>query len=183
MRFTYIKKSFEEGMLIDVFKSLIGHNCDVILKDDAVIFFHNYDNINDINDLMMSLGSELVIDILGYTSMVNSKEKLNVELAIASDLLNNFKTGMYDIRKILLHSNLISNKKAILDYILSDTGIDERFILDFIEADLNVSKASKLMYVHRNTLIYKLDKFKELTGFDLKCFKDAFVLYNLIENK
>ena len=34
MRFTYIKKTFDEDMLIDIFKSLVGHNCEIIINDD-----------------------------------------------------------------------------------------------------------------------------------------------------
>ena len=49
--------------------------------------------------------------------------------------------------------------------------------------DLNVSKASKILYIHRNTMLYKLDKLKELSDFDLRCFLDAYIVYSLIENK
>lgn len=183
MRFTYIKKTFDEDMLIDIFKSLVGHNCEIIINDDSIVFFHNYDNVNDINDLILSLGAELTMDVLGYTSMINKKDKLMIELDIILSLLKNVKSGMYDLKKLLLSSNIIVNKKKILDYILDGTGIDERFILDFVNSDLNVSRASKIMYLHRNTLIYKLDKFYDITGIDLKVFKDAFIMYNLLDNK
>ena len=116
MRFTYIKKTFDEDMLIDIFKSLVGHNCEIIINDDSIVFFHNYDNINDINDLILSLGAELTIDVLGYTSMINKKEKLNLELEIVLPLVENVKSGMYDLKKLLLSSNIIVNKKKILDY-------------------------------------------------------------------
>ncbi|UKI48833.1 MAG: helix-turn-helix domain-containing protein [Clostridium sp.] len=33
---------------------------------------------------------------------------------------------------------------------------------------MNVSKASKMLYLHRNTLIYKLDRFYEITGYDIR---------------
>ena len=66
--------------------------------------------------------------------------------------------------------------------ILDSTGVGEDFIIDFAKNDLNVSKASKAMYIHRNTMIYKLDKLKETSGFDLRCFLDAYILYNLLDN-
>lgn len=41
------------------------------------------------------------------------------------------------------------------------------------ENNLNLSETSKKTFLHRNTLLYRLDKIKKLTGFDLKNFSDA----------
>lgn len=41
--------------------------------------------------------------------------------------------------------------------------------------DLNVSKTATLLYMHRNTLIYRLKKLKHLTGLDLCNFYEAIV--------
>ena len=46
-------------------------------------------------------------------------------------------------------------------------------INEFFENNLNISETSKKLFVHRNTLIYRLEKIKNLTGLDLKTFKDA----------
>jgi carbohydrate diacid regulator len=70
-----------------------------------------------------------------------------------------------------------------LNYILAGSGINETFILEFAENDLNVSQASKAMFIHRNTMIYKLNKLKANSQFDLTNFKDAYILYSLLENK
>ncbi|CAM3705033.1 PucR family transcriptional regulator [Marinicrinis lubricantis] len=43
----------------------------------------------------------------------------------------------------------------------------------FFEMDCNVSETAKKLYIHRNTLIYRLDKFKQETGYDIRSFKDA----------
>ncbi len=43
----------------------------------------------------------------------------------------------------------------------------------FFDENLNVSETSRQMFVHRNTLVYRLDKFKEKTGLDLRNFDDA----------
>ena len=46
-------------------------------------------------------------------------------------------------------------------------------ILKFFENNLNISEASRQLYVHRNTLVYRLDKIQKLTGLDLRRFDDA----------
>ena len=43
----------------------------------------------------------------------------------------------------------------------------------FFENSLNVSETSRKLFVHRNTLVYRLEKIKKLTGLDLREFDDA----------
>ena len=43
----------------------------------------------------------------------------------------------------------------------------------FFENNLNVSETSRKLFVHRNTLVYRLEKIKKLTGLDLREFDDA----------
>ena len=43
----------------------------------------------------------------------------------------------------------------------------------FFENNLNVSETARKLYVHRNTLVYRLEKVKKITGLDLREFEDA----------
>ncbi len=43
----------------------------------------------------------------------------------------------------------------------------------FFENSLNVSETSRQLYIHRNTLVYRLDKLEKSTGLDLRVFEDA----------
>lgn len=43
----------------------------------------------------------------------------------------------------------------------------------FFENSLNVSETSRQLYIHRNTLVYRLDKLQKTTGLDLRVFEDA----------
>ena len=45
----------------------------------------------------------------------------------------------------------------------------------FFENSLNVSETSRKLFVHRNTLVYRLEKIKKLTGLDLREFDDAII--------
>ena len=46
-------------------------------------------------------------------------------------------------------------------------------IEEFINCDLNISEAAKSLYIHRNTLIYRLDKIPKDTGYDIRNFRQA----------
>ncbi|OOM06357.1 PucR family transcriptional regulator [Clostridium saccharobutylicum] len=47
----------------------------------------------------------------------------------------------------------------------------------FLYCNLNISIAAKKLYIHRNTLIYRLDKIKKETGFDIRIFNEAMAFY------
>ncbi len=63
-------------------------------------------------------------------------------------------------------------KKESIDVLDSETLFT---IQKFFENDLNVSETSRQLYVHRNTLVYRLDKVQKLTGLDLRIFDHAIV--------
>ncbi|MBO5788550.1 MAG: helix-turn-helix domain-containing protein [Clostridia bacterium] len=46
-------------------------------------------------------------------------------------------------------------------------------VQSFFENNLNVSETSRKLFVHRNTLVYRLEKIRKLTGLDLRQFDDA----------
>lgn len=51
----------------------------------------------------------------------------------------------------------------------------------FFRCDLNVSDTARQMFIHRNTLMYRLDKIQKMTGLDLRKFRDAVIFQILIE--
>ena len=60
---------------------------------------------------------------------------------------------------------------------------DEDFLTTinaFFENDLNVTKTSSKAFMHRNTLVYRLNKIKKISGLDLRNFEDATIFKTLI---
>lgn len=59
---------------------------------------------------------------------------------------------------------------------------DEEVLLTletFFEMDCNISETAKRLYIHRNTLMYRIDKIKQETGLDVRAFREA-VLMNIL---
>ena len=58
----------------------------------------------------------------------------------------------------------------------------------FLESSLNVSETSRNLFMHRNTLMYRLDKIERVTGLNIRKFSDAVtfrilsVLYKLMQS-
>ncbi|HCW05292.1 MAG TPA: hypothetical protein DGK91_12705 [Clostridium sp.] len=78
--------------------------------------------------------------------------------------------------------NISSEMKKELGDSFSDkfTAFDSEVINtieEFVNSGLNISDASRRLYIHRNTLIYRLDKIYKDTGYDIRNFKQATVFY------
>jgi carbohydrate diacid regulator len=48
-------------------------------------------------------------------------------------------------------------------------------IQKFFENSLNISETARKLFIHRNTLVYRLDKIEKITGLDLRLFDDAII--------
>ena len=84
-----------------------------------------------------------------------------------------------DIPRSVYSKNLASVETAEIRKVITDP--DERHTAEvFLKCNLNINAASKELFMHRNTLIYRLDKIRERTGLDLKKFCDAFIFHVLM---
>ena len=57
--------------------------------------------------------------------------------------------------------------------------LDEEMLMTvnkFYNNNLNVSETARQMYVHRNTLVYRIERLREATGLDIRTFDDALTL-------
>ena len=80
--------------------------------------------------------------------------------------------------RISVYKNFFKNKNLIK--ILDNESINQT-VDAFIKGSLNLSQASTSSYVHRNTLIYRLDKINKLIGLDLRNFEDCLIYVNMRE--
>ena len=184
MKFVIIKNCAEyQNEITDILKQLIGSNLNVRCDNNDYIVYFNYENNQDLIDTIYAFENSFMTSICAYISSDKEEERLAKEEHIALKLLEVLKPGVYTLKTALIDNPRINFQSEILDYILEHTNISESFIIEFVKYDLNVSLASKSMFIHRNTMMYKLDKLKSESGFDLRSFKDAYILYMLIMTK
>ena len=65
---------------------------------------------------------------------------------------------------------------VLVDFSAKELFDDEEMINtadEFLENSLNISETSRKLYLHRNTLTYRLDKIEKITGLDIRKFSDA----------
>jgi len=184
VQFVIIKNGvYNNDTIREVVQPLLGNNIKIVNDGTNSIIYHNYNDEEEIRRMLAALEVELMANMYAYLSNSKLEDRIDDELEIAKILIDYIPRGIYNLKEALLRISDIPHKEKILSFILKYTGISQEFIKGFVMSDLNVSKASKEMFIHRNTMIYKLDKLYSVSGFDLRCFKDAYILYSLIENK
>ena len=52
-----------------------------------------------------------------------------------------------------------------------------------VDANMDLSKAARLLYVHRNTVLYRIEKIKQATGYDCTDFRQLAELWSLLGGK
>lgn len=81
---------------------------------------------------------------------------------------------------LLINILSVKQRRQLSDWILKEFASDQEAletIQMFIQCSLNVSETAKKLYIHRNSLQYRLDKFYESTGIDVKQFDKALTVY------
>jgi DNA-binding PucR family transcriptional regulator len=94
------------------------------------------------------------------------------------------KENVYQIQKVvpyLLFDQMSTTTKQFLtENVFKEVNNDSeliRTIKVYLECNMNLTLAAKKLYIHRNSLQYRVDKFIEKTGIDVKHFPQASVVY------
>ncbi|MDO8886328.1 helix-turn-helix domain-containing protein [Candidatus Oleimmundimicrobium sp.] len=132
------------------------------------------------------LKQDVVIGLGNYYEGSFSAKKSFREATLALELGKNFdrESRVFHISNYFL-TNLLSSvqrpyRKDFLWGTLKPLQNEEELIKTieiFFETNMNISLTAKKLFAHRNTLIYRLNKVRNLTGLDPKNFHDAIRLY------
>lgn len=93
-----------------------------------------------------------------------------------------FHIGEFRVQELLLNVSYSSRKRflhALLDPLKDQTDWEtlRGTIMAWCESGYNLVEASKALYIHRNTMIYRLNKIEELSGKSPRDYEHAFALY------
>ncbi len=140
-----------------------------------------YDNF-DINEIKTA--RELMIEEV-FVDFVAFIEPLNFELDTDKVLqyLPLINPNIYTLESLITEAFVMNNaelKKLLKNSFYNQVNQETiSTVIGFIEANLNASTASKRLFMHRNTLNYRLDNFIEKTEINIKNFKGAMAIYLL----
>jgi len=199
MVFVVESKRHEDDVLLETMKGLYASGSkDVVTSvDESHIILiktlsklDSYKEVNDIAKSMVdTLSAEVMVQIrVAYGSIVDELKDVSKCYKEASMALNVGKI-FYAHKEVLAYNELgIGRLIHQLPYSLCEMFLKEVFrgnaidffdketlatVNAFFENDLNISETARKMYLHRNTLGYRLDKIQKNTGLDVRRFDDA----------
>jgi hypothetical protein len=146
--------------------------------------------VNNLEDVVEIFTSDFYIDVhllIGNTYELRDdlKSRFSFERdAFTTAVKHLHKQRVYllqDIIPILLVQKIDSKTKIDISFALQETFSEDNAQLEmikvYLESNLNVTLAAKKLYMHRNSLQYRIDKFIEKTGIDIKHFNGAITAY------
>lgn len=152
-------------------------NVDDIMKTAQEI----HDTVSSEAMVKVAVGISTVVDSIQEFSRAYRESRIAIEVGMVFDTekniisYDNLGIGrlIYQLPTTLceLFLNEVFKKESIS--VLDSETIYT--IQKFFENNLNVSETSRKLFVHRNTLVYRLDKIKKLIGLDLREFDDAII--------
>lgn len=188
VQFLYIKTKENIENLIPILFEVLNESLEIdyyFNDQNSLTIIYSYANL-EIKNTLTSLSIDLYLDILVYESLkYHDKESLDkyYKLFLKINEVYKLKYQYYN-NNLILSENYLNVTKDLKSLILSNYYLDKemkRTIVGFLENDQNISKASKNLYLHRNTLSQRLSKFEEVTNFDIKKFIDGFLIYHLVK--
>jgi len=148
------------------------------------------------NDLYNT--AKMILDMLNMEAMTNVHVSYGTIVEELKEVSRSFKEAkmalavgkiFYTDKSVIAYNNLgIGRLIYQLPIPLCNMFIKESFggqdiedfdeetlstIVKFFENSLNISETARQLYIHRNTLVYRLDKIQKCTGLDIRVFEDA----------
>ena len=188
----------KNGIVIEALKNALVEDADLIsdVDDKNIVLVKELVDTKDLDE-----ASEIayaIVDMLNTEIMQNARVSYSTiisnikdtadaykEARIALDVGKIFKDqeqvisySQLGIEKLIYQMPLSTCKEFISDVFGGD--VPEIFdnetavtIEKMFENNLNISEAARQLFIHRNTLVYRVDKIYKSTGFDLREFEDA----------
>ena len=134
-----------------------------------------------INNLYWNSHYITYCDVYNYTDLKKAYDKTLEELQLA--VKYDSKETICDEKKLILEGLIDSISEDMKSKIADDFNskiakLDNEMIRTievFFECGLNLSESAKALYIHRNTLIYRLDKIQKVTSYDIREFNNAMI--------
>lgn len=167
---------------IDILKDLYSEKNFEVYQD--YIILKSVLNKTDLIDIVENLKSDLYLNILCFVGEIVDEEYIEFicqKLDLISYDSNYGLLNESELLRLCIKESFDElTKKRILRKYYYDTEM-KKTIKAFLECNMNTLKTSEILYMHRNTLINRINKFIETTGYDVRDFKEAVIIYHLLK--
>lgn len=166
------------------------------VDENHIVYIKNLENTEEYKELNHI--AKTIVDMLNTEVMINVRVAYGTIVNSIKDVSKSYKeaTMALDVGRIfyaekkalaynelgigrLIHQLPSSLCEMFLQEVFSDNAyaqLDKETLSTvnaFFENSLNISETARKLYVHRNTLVYRLEKIQKITGLDVRVFDDA----------
>lgn len=153
----------------------------------------NHFSIDDIQSIFLTLDADFDSSTMVFISQFFSSENFSPNLfheeqaIFLEERRSKRKQETFSLPNVCLHyftKSAISNSQLMTYWKNNSSLTDDmkKIILSLWQNQGNISSTAKDLFMHRNTLHYRIDKFSEQTGLSLKKMDDLFFCYLLLLN-
>lgn len=189
----------KDGIVSELLKSMFTHQLGdyvTVVDETNVILIKNVSG--DESEDHIGQIAQSIVDTVNAEAMVNVRVGYGTVVYELKDVSKSYKEAMMSVdvgkifyaeRSVNAYSSLgigrliyqlpASLCQLFIEEIFKDNDpstFDEEIVstvYKFFENSLNVSETARQMFIHRNTLVYRVEKLKALTGLDVRVFDDA----------
>jgi len=173
--------------IIDFLKFYLGNSLKVSESDG--IKYITTDNFSEhaLEEALNSFSTDSLINFsLFESNPIRTKEEYNRALKFSYLFKNDIlKNTYYNEKSLINYSSIYNIDNKLTRKLAFRKYFDDSDMINICRAmfksNLNISKAAEYLYIHRNTLKYKLDNFLNVTNFDLRVFFDASLLEQILK--
>lgn len=201
IRLIYLQTNHLEKSNFSIWKKTLMDSfieiADVIfISTDLIIAIFNTNDLEknllkNFSEVIQSLDQDfnlLTLGMIGQAANVNPQtiQIFDYEKNIFQNFINTQQiNGITMLSDLLIHNVGVEFKKSsvqlptVLNYLYEEKEI-QQLIYNLFKNDGNLSQTANALYLHRNTLSYRIDQFYQKTGFDLTYLPDLIICYLLI---
>lgn len=176
-----------EKMIDEIIMTSISISKTFYYDQDKVYVFHANQSI-DAHLIIQNIMSETLINIHAYASYQIKEESMDYHIETMKRLTRHhidLQKGLITDHDIVsfYHGTYQPELKSFILKKYSNHRMMEDSVIKYLRVNQNMSVAAKELYVHRNTLMTRIEKFFDITGFNVKSFYDAYLMYGLLTQK
>ena len=176
--------------ILDFLEEIVGDAIFIEIDSNIIMFYFEDIDVN-FKEIFSWISDDFGINLKVFSSCkINSQhpEYFQIIYKYYTKYLKNKPFSYYTIKELILEiikidlEDLKPIKPVILNNVYHDSQL-EKLINSMFDNNLNVTKTSMDIYMHRNTVINKLDYIKSETSLNIQNFTDALCMYWLIKIK
>lgn len=189
----------KDNVSMEMLKSLFAEQSDCYLtavEQNNIVLIKSVSNQGNYDEVAETANT--IVDMMNSEAMLKTRVAYGTIVGELKEVSKSYKEAKMalDVGKIfyieknitayntlgigrLIYQLPINLCRIFIQEILGERGLDDiedetlMTVQKFFENNLNVSETSRQLFVHRNTLVYRIEKLNQMTGLDIRTFDDA----------